>query len=218
MKKQNLINWILGNLTCMLGVAFATKSDFGLSMIAAGPYILHVWLRDTISWFTQGTAEYFYEALVLIILCIIIRKFRWKYLLVFAEAFLAGLILDGWFLLLGGNGAYESMPVRIFSFALGLVVCALGVAFFFRTSFPLQAYDFAVVKVSETYNLNRTKVKLANDCIMLAVSLILSFALTHELTGIGVGTVITTALNSSVIAFWGKWIDRFEGQNDRKTE
>lgn len=194
----------------MLGIAFATKSDFGLSMIAAGPYILHVWLRETLPWFTQGTAEYFYELVVLIVACIIIREFKLKYLLVFAEAFIVGLILDGWFLVLGGNGAYETMPMRIFAFVLGLVVCGLGVALIFRTTYPIQAYDFAVVQISAKYGLRQDKVKLANDCIMLAISVILALALTKKLTGIGIGTVVTTLLNSTVIAMWGKLIDKIE--------
>ena len=209
-KKYNLINWVVGNLFCMLGIAFATKSDFGLSMIAAGPYILHVWLRETLPWFTQGTAEYFYELVVLIVACIIIREFKLKYLLVFAEAFIVGLILDGWFLVLGGNGAYESMPMRIFAFILGLVICGFGVALFFRTTYPIQAYDFAVVQISAKYGLRQEKVKLANDCIMLAISVILALTLTKKLTGIGIGTVVTTLLNSTVIAMWGKLIDKIE--------
>lgn len=210
MKRFNLLNWILGNLTCMLGVAFATKSDFGLSMIAAGPYILHVRLRETLLWFTQGTAEYFYEAVILIVLCLIIRRFRLRYLLTFAEAFLAGLILDGWFTLLGGNGAYAGLGMRICSFVLGLFICSLGVAFFFRTDLPLQSYDFAVVKISERFSLPQRKVKLGFDISMLVLSLILALTLTGKLTGIGIGTVITTFLNSRVISLWGKLIDRVE--------
>ena len=209
-KKYNVLNWVLGNLICMLGIAFATKSDFGLSMIAAGPYILHVALRDSFAWFTQGTAEYFYEALVLIISCIIIKGFKPKYLLTFAEAVLAGFVLDGWFLLLGGNAPAESLQMRIVFFILGLIVTGLGVAFFFRTSLPLQAYDFAVVEISQKYGFSQSKTKFANDAIMLAVSLILSFALTHKLTGIGIGTVVTTALNASIISLWGRLVDKFE--------
>ena len=212
MKKYNLLNWILGNLTCMLGVAFATKSDFGLSMIAAGPYIIHVKLRETLAWFTQGTSEYFFEAAILILLCLIIRKFKFRYLLSFAEAFLAGMVLDGWLFLMGGNGAYATLGMRIVSFVLGLVICSLGVAFFFRTEMPLQVYELAVVNISETFSLKRERVKLGFDLCMLALSLVLALTLTGKLTGIGIGTVVTTLLNSTVISFWGKLIDRIEKQ------
>lgn len=209
-KKYNVVNWVMGNLICMLGIAFATKANFGLSMIAAGPYILHVYFRESFAWFTQGTAEYVYEALVLIIACIIIKKFELKYLLTFAEAIFAGFILDGWFLVLGGNAPAESLTLRIIYFVLSLIIVGLGVAFFFRTSLPLQSYDFAVVKIAERYGFSQAKTKFANDAIMLAVSLILSFALTKKLTGIGIGTVIATALNAYIISLWGKVLDKFE--------
>ena len=210
MKKYNILNWTIGNLTCMLGIAFATKSNFGLSMIAAGPYILHIRLHELLPWFTQGTAEYFYEAAVLLITCLLIRSFKLRYLLTFAEAFLAGLILDGWFALLGGNGAYGSLSMRIIAFFLGLTVCALGVAFFFRTDLPLQSYDFAVVKISEKYPLSQSRIKLFFDLSMLCISLILSLTLTGKLTGIGIGTIVTTLLNSRIISLWGKLIDKVE--------
>ena len=135
-QKYNIINWILGNLFIMLGVAFATKASFGLSMIAAGPYILHVWLHPVFSWFIQGTAEYFYEAVLLAVLCIILREFKLKYLLSFAEAFIVGLILDGWL-----------------------------------------------------------------------------FLLTGKPTGIGIGTVVTTLLNSTIIDKWGNLIDKVEARH-----
>ena len=194
----------------MLGIAFATKSNFGLSMIAAGPYILHIYFRDIFAWFTQGTAEYIYEAILLIILTIILKKFELKYLLTFLEALIAGFVLDGWFFVLGGNGPAETLAGRIAFLVLGLVVTALGVAFFFKTSYPLQVYDFAVVKIAEKYNLSQSKTKFGFDITMLIISLILSFAFTHKLTGMGIGTIITTLLNSTVISFWSKLIDKFE--------
>lgn len=209
-KKYNLINWILGNLICMLGIACATKSNFGLSMIAAGPYILHIYFKELFTWFTQGTAEYIYEAILLVVLTIILRKFEFKYLLTFVEALITGLVLDGWFLVLGGNSPASSISSRIIFLILGLLITALGVAFFFRTNYPLQVYDLAVVKIAEKYGFSQSKTKFAYDMVMLLISLTLSFTLTHKLTGMGIGTIITTLLNASIISFWSKLIDRFE--------
>ena len=210
---NSFINWILGNLITPLGVCIATKSGFGLSMIGAGPYILHVWLREAQPWFTQGTAEYFYEFFVMILVCIIVRQCKLKYMMVFVEALITGFIIDGWFKVLGGNGVYTSMQMRIIALFLGIIVTALGVAFFFRTSLPLQAYDFAVVKISTRYDLKQSKVKWISDFTLLAIALVLSFALTGQLTGIGIGTILTTFLNAPVIALWGKLIDKFQKEH-----
>ena len=208
--KYSFLNWVIGNLLVPLGICLATKAGFGLSMIGAGPYILHVFLRDSLPWFTQGTAEYFYEFFVMILVCLIVRQCKLKYLMVFIEALIVGFIIDGWFFLLGGNAVYAGLGARIGCFALSLVITGLGVAFYFRTELPRQAYDFAVVKITNTYHWDQKKVKLATDWTLFAIALALSLICTKKLTGIGVGTVITTVLNAYVIDFWGKRIDRFE--------
>ncbi len=209
-KLKNILNWIIGLSLADLGVALCTKSNFGLSMIGASPYILHVWLRDTFSWFTQGTAEYFWEGFLLIIGCIILRQFKAKYLLSFATAVVAGLIIDFWLLVLGGNGAYDTIPLRIFALTAGTLCTSCGIAFLFNTNLPIQVYELVVKEFSVKYNKNLNKVKYVNDLILLAVALILSFVLTHKLTGIGIGTIIITFVNAPLIGVFRKFIEGLE--------
>lgn len=212
-RKYNVINWILYILFVGLGVALCTKADFGLSMIAAPPYILHVWLRDSFSWYTQGTSEYCWEAFLLLVMCLLIRRFRPKYLLSFVTAVISGFAIDGWLYLLGGNGVYAGMAARAGAFLAGIVLTALGVACCFRTTLPLQVYELAVKEVAEAFHFPVSKTKQWFDIIMLAVSVGLSLLLTHKMTGVGIGTVITTVVNSTIIAFWGDLVDKLEKQD-----
>jgi len=57
--KMNEAAWLLGILLCSLGVSLCTKAGFGLSMIAAPPYILHLKLSLLSPFFTQGSANTF---------------------------------------------------------------------------------------------------------------------------------------------------------------
>lgn len=209
-KKISVINWVLGNLITMLGIGFSTKSGFGLSMIGAVPYILHVYFSQFFAWFTQGTAEYVLEAILLIITCFILKKFKPSFLLTFVEAVIAGLVLDGWFIVLGGNSVAETLVARIIYFILGLVVTGLGIACFFNTDMPLQVYDLTVVELAKKLNKEQGKVKQIYDLIMLVIALTLSFTLTHKLTGIGVGTIIITVCNSTIITTWSKIVRKIE--------
>ena len=79
--KMNELAWVIGIVVCSLGVCLCTKADFGLSMIAAPPYILHYALRGVFPWFTQGRAEYAWQALLLLGMCLAVGRFRWRYLL-----------------------------------------------------------------------------------------------------------------------------------------
>lgn len=209
LKKMNEIAWACGLLFCAFGVALCTKADLGLSMIAAPPYIIHIFMENFLPWYSQGTSEYIWQAVLLIIMCIIVRRFKPKYLLTFVCAVLFGLAVDGFLWLLGGPEAYETTAARIVAFILGEGITTVAIAFNFRTSMPLQVYELVVTEISKRYCLNINKVKQANDIIMLAVSLILAFALNRSFDGIGVGTIIITIVNAPLIAAFGKLLDKF---------
>lgn len=207
--KMNEAAWVIGIFACSLGVCLCTKADFGLSMIAAPPYILHYALRGIFPWFTQGRAEYVWQAVLLLGMCLAVRRFRWRYLLSFAAAFIAGKSIDLWFLILGGNGEYESMPVRILAFAAGELITSVAIAFVFRTTWPVQIYELLVREIADRYSLDVNRVKMVNDIALFVLSAALSFLLTGGFHGFGVGTVLITAVNAPLIALCGKVLDRW---------
>lgn len=209
-KLRNFINYAMGTALCALGICFCTKAGFGLSMLAAPAYIVHVFMHTKFAWFTQGTAEYLVQAVALLVMCLIIRYFKPRYLLSFASSVLSGLLIDAWFLLLGGNGVYESIIARIASFCVGAPLVSLGVAFLFRTEWPVQVFELVVSEISKRYKINTSKVKLFNDMIMLVVSVSLALGLTRALTGIGIGTILVTFLNAPMISGFCKLIDKAE--------
>lgn len=207
--KMNEMAWVMGVLLCALGVSLCTKANFGLSMVAAPAYIIHVFFRDIFTWYTQGTSEYITQGLILIIMCVIIRRFRAKYLLTFVCAVVFGLAVDGCLFLLGGNAPYESMAVRIIAFILGETITAVAIACYFRTDLPLGVYELAVSEIAKRYGIGIDKVKQANDIIMLAVSVILALLLNRSFAGIGIGTIIITVVNAPMISYFGKVLDKF---------
>lgn len=206
--KMNEIAWVAGIVLCALGVCLITKADFGLSMIAAPAYILHIGFIKIFPWYTQGTSEYIFQGILLILLCIAVRRFRFRYLLSFVTAVLFGLTLDGWFFVFGGNAAYASLAVRIFAFLMGGLFTGFAIAFFFRTRLPLQIYELVVTELSDRYGWKNTTVKQIYDAASLLLSVLLAALVNHSMTGIGIGTVILTVVNAPLIALSGKLLDR----------
>lgn len=209
-KVKNVLNWVLAIVLCSLGICLCTKADFGLSMIAAPPYIIHCFMREHFAWYTQGMSEYIWEAVLLLLTCLIIRRFRKRYLLSFVTAVLSGFVIDFWLWVFGGNGVYENLAVRIIAFVLGSALISLAVAFVFRTTLPPQVYELAVNEVAEKYGFDKSKTKLGNDIIMLAITLLLALTLTRDWTGIGIGTVVVTFINAPLIRLFGTLIDKIE--------
>lgn len=206
----NVLNWVLSVTLCSLGICLCTKASLGLSMIAAPPYIIHCFFRDALPWYTQGTSEYIWEAVLIVVTCIAVQKFKPKYLLSVLTAVISGFVIDFWIWVFGGNGMYESMPARIIAFVLGSAIISVAIAFVFRTTLPPQVYELLVTEISDKYGFDKSKTKLVNDIAMFVITIVLARLLTHSWTGVGIGTVIVTFANAPMIKFFGKIIDKIE--------
>lgn len=209
LQKMNEAAWLMGVLLCAFGVALATKANLGLSMIAAPPYIIHIFMENFLPWYSQGTSEYIWQGVLLIVMCIIVRRFKVKYLLTFACAIIFGLAVDGFLWLLGGGAAYETAAARIIAFVISEIITAIAIACYFRTDMPLPVYELVVSEIAKCYSLPINKVKQVNDIIMLVISVVFAFALNRSFQGIGVGTIIITLVNASLIALAGKIMDKY---------
>jgi len=208
LSKMNEAAWLFGMIFCAMGVALCTKANFGLSMIAAPAYIIHKFAISFFPWYSQGTSEYIWQTVLLIIMCIIVKRFKPKYLLTFACAIIFGLAVDTSLYLLGGGAPYESMIARIIAFAVGEIITTVAIALYFRTSLPLCVYELVVSEISQRYGHNIGKVKQANDIIMFAISVLLALLLNRSFDGIGIGTVVITVVNAPLISLFGKLLDK----------
>ena len=206
--KMNELAWVFGILFCTLGICLCTKANFGLSMIAAPPYILHLRMVEIFPWWSQGTSEYIWQGFLLLLLWVLMRRVKIKFILCFVTAVLFGFALDGWFVVFGGNGAYESMLARIISFVLGESITTLAVAFYFKTDMPLQIYELLVTQLAPVWNCSISRLKQINDIAMFVISVVLALALTGGFHGVGIGTVVITIVNAPLIKMFSNLLDR----------
>jgi len=206
--KCNELAFIVGTVLCALGVCLTIKSGFGLSMIAAPPYIIHHKIAHYIEWFTHGMAETVYHILILIALVIIVKRFNHRYLMCFAVALISAGLIDFWLFVFGGTEVFTSITARIISFALGEIFTAFAIACLFRTTLPLQVHELIVTEIADKFNIKEERVKFANDIILLFLSIVLALVLNHSLDGVGVGTVIITIVNAPLIRMFGHFLDK----------
>ena len=85
-QKGSELLWLLGILFVALGVAICSKADLGVSMIAAPAFVVQEAIVCWSSVLTVGVTEYIIQGLMLIILCVVVGRFNWRYLLAFAVA------------------------------------------------------------------------------------------------------------------------------------
>ncbi|MBQ7380897.1 MAG: hypothetical protein IJW69_02305 [Clostridia bacterium] len=223
LEKGSELLWLFGIVFVALGVAICSKADLGVSMIAAPAFVISEAIAPLWRGFSVGVVEYIIQGLMLLLLCLVIRRFNWRYLLAFAVAVIYGYVLDLFLWLMSGV-AFDAVWLRWVMLIVGDAVTAFGVACFFRTYMPLQVYELFVSELARRFRLNINKTKWGFDLSLLLVSLVLAFTLFGDVrefdfstvwyTGfhsIGLGTLVTTAINSPIITLMGKLVDRFFG-------
>lgn len=208
--KTGELAYMLGIILCALGVCFSAKSGFGVSMVVAPAYVLHCKLSPLFPFITFGVAEYLLQGTLIVLLCLAVRRVRFKYLLSFGTAVLYGVVLDGWRLLFG-EAVYTELWHRCLSCAFGAIVTAFAIALLLRTYLPQQGYELVVKELSERYGRTLGKVKWIYDIssLVLAVCMMLLFFGKFSFEMIGVGTLLLTVINTPLITLCGKILDRY---------
>ncbi len=199
-------SWIIGNILCALGNCLVSKSALGLSVIIAPAFILN----RKIGFLTVGFCEYIIQGLLLALCCIIIGKFKGKFIATICNIIFYGACFDLINALLGFMQP-TSMTSRIIVAVVGMIITGFAVALMLRTYIPPSIYEIFVKEVAEAKGFNVNKMKLIFDASMLALSLTMMFILLGEFRFdlIGILTVISAFLNSILIAFFGKILDKY---------
>ena len=218
--KSSELLWLLGDIFVAIGVALCSKANLGVSMIAAPTFVIREALVSFWDGLTVGVVEYALQGILLILLCLLIRRFNWRFLLAFGVAVLYGYTLDLVLWILEPI-SFDAIPLRWLMLLVGDMITALGVACFFRTYMPLQVYELFVAETSSRFNISLQKMKWIFDLSLLGISLALAFLLFGDAAdfdwttigyssfhSIGLGTLITTIINSPFITLMGKLIDR----------
>lgn len=195
------IAYLIAMVVLAFGVALMQKADFGMSMVVAPAYILHLKISQLLPWFSFGVAEYTLQAVLLVLMIVILRTFKIPYLFSFVTAVLYGTVLDGC-LLVTGMLPLGGIPGRIVYFLLGTVFCCVGVSLFFKSYISPEVYELLVKEIAGKYHFNIHKVKTIYDCSSCAAAILLSFiffGLWH-FEGVNLGTVICALTNGYIIS------------------
>ena len=212
MKKRTFYTeaaYVIGLVLLATGTALMEKADFGLSMVVAPSYILHLKISQYLPFFSFGMACYTFQAILLVLMMCVLRKFKLSYLFSFCTAVIYGFILDG------AVWAFSSIEVnhialKIVFFAVGLVICTVGIGFVFHTYIAPEVYELFVKEITARTGWKLSVVKTIYDCCSLVLAVILSFIFFGFGTfkGVEIGTIVCTLLNGGLIGFFASLYKR----------
>lgn len=204
------LSYVLGLIIMAFAAAFTEKADFGMSMVVAPAYILHLKVSQFLPWFTFGVAEYVFQGLLIILTIIIIRRFKLFYLFSFVTAVIYGTLLDSAMMIVA-NLPENTLIIRILWYILGTTLCSFAVSLFFHTYLSPEAYELIVKEISTKFKLNINKVKTVYDCISTVLGVVMSFAFFGfgVFEGVKLGTVFCALINGFLIGRFTKLLERF---------
>ena len=211
MKKITLhseVAYFVAIILLALSVAMLTTSGYGLSMLVAPAYILSLILGIEF-----GIAEYIVQGILIILFCVIVKRFRISYLFSFVACLIYGAVLMAWQSIPFFNTAItppESLDTwqRVLLFIFGDLLTFFSVALSLKSYLYPQVYDFFIKGVSERYHAKLSIVKTIFDFCCLAVGTVMTLVAFKEFRGIYWGTLATAICGGTIISLFGKLLDK----------
>ncbi len=200
--------YVLGIVALALGTAFMERADFGMSMVVVPAYLLHLKISQLLPWFSFGMSEYVFQAVLIVVICLVMRRFKKGYLFSFVTAVIYGLTLDLCILLVGfiPNGG---IALRVAFYVVGILACSFGVSLLFHAYISPEAYELFVKELAASLKKDTGRVKTVYDCCSCLVGILLSFAFfgLWHFEGVKLGTILCALINGWLIGRFSKLME-----------
>ena len=204
--------YAVGIIILAFATALMEKANFGMSMVVAPAYLIHLKVSQYFPFYTLGMSTYIFEAVLLALLSIVMRKIKISYLLSFVTAIVYGIILD-FMLILVAPLPSDGFMWRFIFYCIGMLACSTGIAMLFHTYLPPEAYEMVVKEFSHKFAAPISKVKTIYDCYSCAAGIVLSFVFFGfgNFVGVKWGTILCALLNGWLIGRISHYLDaKFE--------
>lgn len=184
------------------GVILMLYSGAGISAISSVPYAFSV----TLPVFSLGTWTYLFQALLVLSLMVLRKKFVPSYLFSFVVGFVFSELLDLNELWIGILP--DQLAWCVVYFIISYLLICVGIALSNRCGLPIIPTDLFPRELSAITGISYPKVKISFDAICLVVTAALTFFQLGHIQGLGIGTVLAALTMGKVIGLVGTWMDR----------
>ena len=204
LKEKQLIQrgvlYAFGIFLVALGAAFTIVANLGVSAIQAVPLVLSL-----VTGLSIGTCLFFVLALFILLQVLILRKeFRWISLTQLLVSFLFGYFMDFSIFLLR-NLQSSTYLVQFLMLLAGITLFANGLLLYVRgnlINMPPEGLTVALTKKIPNTTFHR--VRIVQDCSLVAIAGVLSLLLLHGVYGIREGTLLSAVLIGKLQPYVGR--------------
>lgn len=178
----------LGIACDAFGVALVVKSDFGVSAVSSVAYSLN----RVFPQFSMGIWSYMFQFLLFVLMCVILKKCSFSYIMSFFMAVIFGYTLDF------AEFCFRNLPIllggRIFYYVVGTFLIITGVALLVISKLPIMPQDLFTREIAFCFNQPYKNVKTRFDVCCVMLCLAISWFGTERIYGIGVATIVSALI------------------------
>ena len=167
-----------------LAVILMLYSGSGISAISSVPYAF----EKVFPVITLGTWTYIFQAILILSLMILRKKFVPVYLCSFLVGFAFSELLDvneAWI-----NVLPKTIPLRVLYFVISYLLICVGIALSNRCGLPIIPTDLFPRELSEIIKVKYSKIKVSFDVICLTITACMTGLILGHISGLGMGKVI----------------------------
>ena len=185
------------------GVVLMLYSGAGISAISSVPYAF----SEVFTFFSLGTWTYLFQAILILTLMILRRRFVVSYLFSFVVGFVFSELLDLhelWVTMLPAQLGW-----CVVYFIISYLLLCFGIALSNRCKLPIIPTDLFPRELAQITKISYPKIKISFDATCLIVTAGMTFLFLGHLEGLGIGTVLAALTMGKVIGIMGNWLDRY---------
>ncbi|MGN1182766.1 MAG: YitT family protein [Faecalibacillus sp.] len=194
---KRCIIYVFGILVLGFGIVLNTKTGLGVAAINSVPYGLSQMTNLTLGNWTTILYIGF-----IILQIIIYKKCDIKVLLQFPFSYLMGMILDFYDQLL--NFVPQNMIISLILLLVAIILTALGAYLVVAMNFVPNPADGMVNALSYLLHKEFGQMKWMFDCLMMSMTIIMTFIISGHVIGIGIGTILSALCIGRVIQLYTK--------------
>ena len=206
----------IGLSVMAFGISFSIKAGLGTSPISSAPYV-----TSAISGLSVGVTTIIINFIMILLQPLILRKqFDLFQLLQFPATIVFGFMID-----VAENVIKDITFSNYFEqwilCIIGIFLIALGISIQVETNFVTTAGEGLVLAICKVTHVKFSNMKIAFDSLLVAISVVLSFAFLGRLVGVREGTLaaaifvgMTTKFTIKIV----KWIHNLFSRNIIQTE
>ena len=192
-----ILIYMLGLLVMAFGIAFSIRSNLGISPVSSLPFAV-----SHVTGISTGTfVTLFFVVYIVLQIAMLRRRYKWINLTQILVSVVFGYFVDFAMVLTEGL-MLPTYLGQLLMLAISIYLISFGLVLYVEARLIVLPPEGLVLTVTELIRGGTfSKVKIAFDCLLVALAIIVTFVFSGSVYGVREGTVLSALLIGKLVPF-----------------